>query len=935
MKVLVLSPICPVPVSAGHQRYLDGILKILLAGGNEISLYVLNSREKAKSEEIEQRIKSAYFDLARIMVSQHPKFTKNKLRKLSHAIRVKLMSGEISNELTCPHSFVKRVRKDIDKYDAVICFYASMSNCIPKEYKGKKIIFTNDIQTNILRSAQKIGIRKEVNVSEYQKEEISLLNKFNTVVAINRNELNWFKKVCPQASMKLIYPQMEINKKEASNKDIDLLFVGSPSPFNINGIKRFIEGVLPKLKKEFPEIKLAVAGGVSKTMSLGSLQKKFPNNVKLLGVIKNIDSAYERCKIVISPIYDGAGAKVKNFEAMAKGKVVIGTKFSFDGINITNGKNAVIANSNEEFASQISKLLKDKERVDKLSKSAIKYIEETNRRNIDELNSIIPPTVTTKPCKTTNKRLRALIYTSDAQKIVGYNLFFANALKKVGVYVEFLKKDASNAGKINSEGYLTYSLNDKLNRALRKKILSDEKLYSKNSEGDYISIKYKDWNISEEFNIYKKMFPEHFETEEKSRNVISFCLMCLDGLLEVIRNNKPDILVGWNGNGAAFNFLIKVAGKLSRLPVIHLERGLVPNSICVSNKGVNFESDLASSYLPIISSAEEREAYQYIERFREERKTVVATTMSNVTIASIGLREKAYLFFPMQIDTDSNIILNSYKWKRMEDVLDELTKVYKETGIKILCRPHPENKNIALKEYPGIIFNSELGLHDSIAGALATVVINSTVGLESILIGTPTITLGNSIYSTKGCTYEARNYIGIVEAINKIKEKQSAKDIRVARFVTLLFNDYVLRQDISDDGLIKFMRGLLERLGWKDYAQKPYVLPKLAKKNYETYNKFESLIKNKENAIYIDTTDVEGEELWFDGANRYVATKETLSSLFEEKFQRPVAKAMGDESNTIVLKMVRDKNHAKLIKDRNVLFTDKYFYPIEISETFK
>ena len=163
MKVLVLSPICPVPVSAGHQRYLDGILKILLAGGNEISLYVLNSREKAKSEEIEQRIKSAYFDLARIMVSQHPKFTKNKLRKLSHAIRVKLMSGEISNELTCPHSFVKRVRKDIDKYDAVICFYASMSNCIPKEYKGKKIIFTNDIQTNILRSAQKIGIRKEVN----------------------------------------------------------------------------------------------------------------------------------------------------------------------------------------------------------------------------------------------------------------------------------------------------------------------------------------------------------------------------------------------------------------------------------------------------------------------------------------------------------------------------------------------------------------------------------------------------------------------------------------------------------------------------------------------------------------------------------------------------------------------------------------------------
>ena len=92
MKVLVLSPICPVPVSAGHQRYLDGILKILLAGGNEISLYVLNSREKAKSEEIEHRIKSAYFDLARIIVSQHPKFTKNKLRKLRRDLQIQPFS---------------------------------------------------------------------------------------------------------------------------------------------------------------------------------------------------------------------------------------------------------------------------------------------------------------------------------------------------------------------------------------------------------------------------------------------------------------------------------------------------------------------------------------------------------------------------------------------------------------------------------------------------------------------------------------------------------------------------------------------------------------------------------------------------------------------------------------------------------------------------
>lgn len=129
-------------------------------------------------------------------------------------------------------------------------------------------------------------------------------------------------------------------------------------------------------------------------------------------------------------------------------------------------------------------------------------------------------------------------------------------------------------------------------------------------------------NISDEITTYRDMFPEHFEGK-KVVDVIAHAMLILDSILRRISKTAPDFLVGWNGNDPHFIFLMKVAAKIANVPVFHVERGLLPDTLVFDPQGVNFKSYIAGSYLPLITEEERKVARAYIKDFSTQGKTIV------------------------------------------------------------------------------------------------------------------------------------------------------------------------------------------------------------------------------------------------------------------------------------------------------------------------
>lgn len=145
------------------------------------------------------------------------------------------------------------------------------------------------------------------------------------------------------------------NPKDNNIHDtLEILFLGGYYLPNVKGIMWFVNRVLPLLKN----VHLSIAG---REMEKLLDEQTFPDNVSVLGRVENLSRVYNMADVVISPIFEGGGMKVKVAEAMGYGKMIIGTDESYEGYaeNINEAdwnKYFFRANTPEEFMSAINSI---------------------------------------------------------------------------------------------------------------------------------------------------------------------------------------------------------------------------------------------------------------------------------------------------------------------------------------------------------------------------------------------------------------------------------------------------------------------------------------------------------------------------------------------------------------------------------------------------
>lgn len=114
--------------------------------------------------------------------------------------------------------------------------------------------------------------------------------------------------------------------------------------------------------------------------------------------------------------------------------------------------------------------------------------------------------------------------------------------------------------------------------------------------------------------------------------------------------------------------------------------------------------------------------------------------------------ETPYLFFPMQVSTDAQIILNYPKGSVIDGLKDAIA-IARKKGLRLVIKPHPAEINQAIpailsqlrREHGFLIVNENtFRLLDR---AEEVVTINSTVGLEAKLLDKSVTFLGNTFYA--------------------------------------------------------------------------------------------------------------------------------------------------------------------------------------------
>lgn len=153
------------------------------------------------------------------------------------------------------------------------------------------------------------------------------------------------------------YELQPVEYKKTKNR---LLFVGNMSygP-NAQGVDRFINHVFPLIRQQISDAEFHLVGGCNQQMYLDKWEKI--DGVRYMGFVDDLRQEYQEARVVVVPIYGGAGTNIKVLETMQMKRPCVTTQYGVRGFRdyFVEGKDLLVAENDNEFAQKVVALLKD------------------------------------------------------------------------------------------------------------------------------------------------------------------------------------------------------------------------------------------------------------------------------------------------------------------------------------------------------------------------------------------------------------------------------------------------------------------------------------------------------------------------------------------------------------------------------------------------
>jgi capsular polysaccharide export protein len=293
---------------------------------------------------------------------------------------------------------------------------------------------------------------------------------------------------------------------------------------------------------------------------------------------------------------------------------------------------------------------------------------------------------------------------------------------------------------------------------------------------------------------YPKIIRMFLKLFRIANTFLTFC-----GLYNISKKNEFDVVVTWGGIKYTHHRIAKQFFLAKKTKMLFLERGCLPNTIIVDQKGINYDNSLPRDINFYKNYEKEANLPKYIQPRKTRKKLPEEITLP-----------KSYIFVPFQVRTDSQILLQS-PWIHTMNYLYSIL----ERSIKLL----PGDMVYVIKEHPScnkscykdlhkknkrIIFANGNVTHDLIESSEAVITINSSVGVEAMILNKKVLTLGNAFYALEGLTLSAKNEIEFHDKLISLFNWKQDK-VLTRKYLNYIVNEYLIPRG-DDPEVYKILR---------------------------------------------------------------------------------------------------------------------------------
>ena len=380
MRILYIANLIPYPLDGGGKIFTFSTIQAL-SNSNDIDLLCFYEHEQVDVGENMLASYCNYIKALPIRVTT----SENKSLMVKKAFKSLFSRYPLAVEKYASQEMYENIESLLtnNTYDCVfinllaMCIYFDHIKKIKPEIRV--ILYEQNceaiIYKRLFEKEQRI-IKKCFIGMEYKKLyrfEQETINKVDKVIVLSKEDRKNLK--IEQASVIPIGVQPQKYRKKYDNgihEKVKMLFVGTMTwAPNSEGIIWFLKNVMP-MCGDIEKYDLTIVGK-NPSQEVRELANRY-SNVHVLGYVESLDAVYDNADVLVVPLLVGSGQRVKIIEAFAKAYPVISTSIGAEGLDYVDNETILIANSAEEFKTQIDKCF-DHKLLKKIGLGGLKVFE--------------------------------------------------------------------------------------------------------------------------------------------------------------------------------------------------------------------------------------------------------------------------------------------------------------------------------------------------------------------------------------------------------------------------------------------------------------------------------------------------------------------------------------------------------------------------------
>lgn len=336
----------PVAGVAGHLAFNAAIIEWLVAGGHEVVILLVRPRFRLpvvrygvarvvgpgvvgwRGHLVSIRPAEVARILARFIAGGLPRGLANLLRRHGRAGRYGVVDAVLGAFITPEQSdwcarYIAQARLDAVLIDTI--FRAAL--LADSRLAGiNSVMLAHDVFHLRHRALASAGYRVHPAVLT-RETEARFLNMARHIVAIQPEEAAQMRVMCPARIVHIAaMPAIACPRPDDIAREPDrLVFVGSDSLPNLDGLRWFLSEIWPRLLAWRPAVTLDLVGGC------GAALAGLPAGVYRAGQVRHLAGILHKASLAISPLRVGSGLKIKLLDYARHGLTTIATPVSLQG----------------------------------------------------------------------------------------------------------------------------------------------------------------------------------------------------------------------------------------------------------------------------------------------------------------------------------------------------------------------------------------------------------------------------------------------------------------------------------------------------------------------------------------------------------------------------------------------------------------------------